>query len=111
MDHKPIGGVSVHHSRSQMATVKAMTFTVDSSLPRQKLDYDVGCNAAAKGASVVVKGIKIQDQCIREVRKHYHCLWIFVALSSSGDGGDAYHLGHRWICAIYLPVRRTGTKH
>jgi hypothetical protein len=24
----------------------------------------------------VKKGIKIQEQCIREVRKHYHCLWI-----------------------------------
>ena len=54
MDHKLIGGVSVHRSRSQMATVKAMTITVDSLLPRSKLDYDVGYNAAAKGASVVV---------------------------------------------------------
>ena len=54
MDHKPIGGVSVHHSRSQMAKVKAMIITVDSLLPRPKLDCDVGYNTAVKGASVVV---------------------------------------------------------
>ena len=54
MDHKPINDVSVHRSRSQMATVKAMTITVDSLLPRAKLDYDVGYDAAVKGASVVV---------------------------------------------------------
>ena len=27
-------------------------------------------------ARCMKKGIKIQEQCIREVRKHYHCLWI-----------------------------------
>jgi hypothetical protein len=54
MDHKPIGGVSVHRSWSKMATVKAMTITIDSLLPRLKLDYNVGYDAAAKGASVVV---------------------------------------------------------
>jgi hypothetical protein len=54
MDHKPISGVSVHRSRSQMAMVKAMTFTVDSSLPRPKLDCDVGYEAAVKGVSIVV---------------------------------------------------------
>ena len=37
-----------------MATVKAMTITVDSLLPRPKLDCDVGYNTAVKGASVVV---------------------------------------------------------
>jgi hypothetical protein len=37
-----------------MATVKAMTITVDSLLPRPKLDCDVGYDAAVKGASVVV---------------------------------------------------------
>ena len=37
-----------------MATVKAMTITVDSLLPRMKLDYDVGYDATMKGASVVV---------------------------------------------------------
>ena len=37
-----------------MATVKAMTITVDSLLPRLKLDYDVGYDAAVKCASVVV---------------------------------------------------------
>jgi hypothetical protein len=54
MDHKPIGGVSVHRSRSHMPTVKAMTITVDSLLPRPKLDCDVGYDAAVKDTSVVV---------------------------------------------------------
>jgi hypothetical protein len=34
-----------------------------------------------------------------------------VALSSSGYGGDEYQPGHRWICVVYLPVRRTGAEH
>jgi hypothetical protein len=54
MDHKPIGSVSVHRSRSQMPIVKAMTITVDNLLPRPKLDCDVDYDAAMKGASVVV---------------------------------------------------------
>ena len=37
-----------------MPTVKAMTITVDSLLPRLKLDYDVGYDAAVKDVSVVV---------------------------------------------------------
>ena len=37
-----------------MAMVKAMTITVDSSLPMPKLDCDVGYDAATKDASVVV---------------------------------------------------------
>ena len=37
-----------------MSTVKAMTITVDSLLPRPKLDCDVGYGTAVKGASVVV---------------------------------------------------------
>jgi hypothetical protein len=37
-----------------MPTVRAMTITVDSLLPRTKLDCDVGYDAAMKGASVVV---------------------------------------------------------
>ena len=37
-----------------MATVKAMTITVDSLLPRLKLDCDVGYDAAVKGTSIVV---------------------------------------------------------
>jgi hypothetical protein len=49
--------VSVHCSRSQMVTLKAMTITVDSLLPRPKLDCDVGYDMAAKGASVVVLGL------------------------------------------------------
>jgi hypothetical protein len=44
----------VHRSQSQMAMVKAMMFTVDILLSRPKLDYDVGYDAAMKGASVVV---------------------------------------------------------
>ena len=39
-----------------MPTVKATTITVDSLLPRPKLDYDVGYDAAMKGASVVLCG-------------------------------------------------------
>ena len=37
-----------------MATVKAMIITVDSLLPRPKLDCDVSYDVAVKGASVVV---------------------------------------------------------
>ena len=37
-----------------MAMVKAMTITVDNSLPSLKLDCDVGYDVAMKGASVVV---------------------------------------------------------
>ena len=37
-----------------MAMVKAMTITIDSLLLRPKLDYDLGYDAATKGASVVV---------------------------------------------------------
>ena len=37
-----------------MSTVKAMTITVDSLLPRPKLDCNVAYDAAVKGASVVV---------------------------------------------------------
>ena len=41
-----------------MATMKAMTITVDSSLLRTKLDCDVGYDVAMKGASVVVTRCK-----------------------------------------------------
>ena len=37
-----------------MATVKAMTITVDILLPRPKLDCEVGYDVAEKGASVVM---------------------------------------------------------
>ena len=37
-----------------MPTVKAMTITVDTLLPRLKLDSDVGYDVAVKCASVVV---------------------------------------------------------
>ena len=40
-----------------MSTVKAMTITIDSLLPRLKLDCDVGYDAAAKGVIVVVLAI------------------------------------------------------
>ena len=36
-----------------MATVKAMTITIENLPPRPKLDCDVGYDAAMKGASVV----------------------------------------------------------
>jgi hypothetical protein len=41
-------------SRSEIATVMATIITVDSLLPRPKLDYYVGCDAAVKGVSGVV---------------------------------------------------------
>ena len=63
MDHKPISGVSVHRSQSQMVTVKAMTITVDSLLPRLKLDCDVGYGTTVKGASVVVEGRREAKAC------------------------------------------------
>jgi hypothetical protein len=37
-----------------MPTVTAMTITIDSLLPRPKLDYDGGYDVAVKGLSVVV---------------------------------------------------------
>ena len=51
---KPIWHCSIHHSWSQMPTVMAMTISVDSLLPRPKLDCDGGYNVAMKGLSVVV---------------------------------------------------------
>ena len=54
MDHKPLGGVSVHRSLSQMPMVKAMTIIVDSLLSWLKLDCDVGYDAVVKGVSVVM---------------------------------------------------------
>ena len=42
-----------------MATMKAMTITTNSSLPRTKLDCDVGYDVAMKGASVVVTRCKL----------------------------------------------------
>jgi hypothetical protein len=38
-----------------MSTMKAMTTTLDSLLPRPKLDYDGGYDVAVKGLSVVVE--------------------------------------------------------
>ena len=54
-DDKPIRQCSVHRRRSQIATVRAMSITADSLLPRLKLDYDMGYDTTVKGASVVVK--------------------------------------------------------
>jgi hypothetical protein len=73
----------------------------------------------------VKKGIKIQEQCIREVRKHYHCLWILrhwarvatTVMSTSlviGGScclptGEAYWHGalacRRWLAACTLLSR------
>ena len=47
-----------------MATVKAMTITVNSSVPRLKLDCDVGYDVAAKGASVAVKENDVLTQAL-----------------------------------------------
>ena len=74
MNHKPIGGVSVHHSRSQMLMVKAMTITVDSLPPRPKLDCDASYDVAMKGASVVVRQRTTTEA---------------AAQSTSSDGGAA----------------------
>jgi hypothetical protein len=34
-----------------------------------------------------------------------------AALSSSGNSGDEYQPGHRWICAVYLLLRHTNAEH
>ena len=44
----------MHSNRSQIPRVMAMSITADNLLPMPKLDYDVGYDAAMKGASVVV---------------------------------------------------------
>ena len=44
-----------------MEMVKAMTITVDSLLARPKLDYDVGYDAAVKGASVAAIVLCVVD--------------------------------------------------
>jgi hypothetical protein len=54
MVDKPIRRCCVLPSRSEIGTMMAMIIAVDSFLPRPKLDYYVGCDAAMKGASVVV---------------------------------------------------------
>ena len=55
-----------------MATVKAMTITVDILLPRLKLDCNVGYDASVKGVSVVVNQnvchITIRDRCTKNSR-------------------------------------------
>jgi hypothetical protein len=55
-----------------MPTVKAMTVTVDSLLPRLKLDCNVGYDATMKGVSVVVKNSEFFNlqslQLIREAK-------------------------------------------
>ena len=56
MDYKPIRRCSVHHSRSEMPMVMAMTITVDSLLPRPKLDCDGCYDVAVKGLNIVVFG-------------------------------------------------------
>jgi hypothetical protein len=50
--------VSVHPSRFVIAMVMAMTFPVGSSQSRPKSDCYVGCDAAVKGASVVVTSLE-----------------------------------------------------
>ena len=55
MVHKPIRRCSVHHSRSQIPTVMAMTITADSLLPRSKCDCDGSYDMAVKGPNVVMR--------------------------------------------------------
>jgi hypothetical protein len=50
------GGVSVHCSRSQIPTVKAMAIIVDTLPPRPKCGCDGGYDVAVKGSSVVLGG-------------------------------------------------------
>ena len=51
-----------------MPTVKAMTITADSLLPRPKLDCDRGYDVAMKGPSVVVEAC---CQCMFRVFQRY----------------------------------------
>ena len=44
----------MHPSQSQIPTMMTLTITVDSLLPRSKLDCDGGYDMAVKGSSVVV---------------------------------------------------------
>ena len=62
-----------------MSTVKAMTITVDSLLPRPKLDCDWGYDVAVKGLSVVVilflehlLTILVPKKCVHD-RSYMHC--------------------------------------
>ena len=50
--------MSVHHRRSQIATVMTTTITADSLPPKPKLDCYGGYDMVVKGASVVVIGTK-----------------------------------------------------
>ena len=85
MDHKPIGRVSVHCSRSQMATVKAMTITVDSLLSRPKLDCDVGYDVTVKGVSVVVEGRREAKACQMLQVLHMGSPHLYVPNQASGE--------------------------
>jgi len=49
------GGVSVHHRWSQIATVRAMTITIDSLLLKMKFGCDGGYDVAVKGLNIVVR--------------------------------------------------------
>jgi hypothetical protein len=62
-----------------MPTVKAMTITVDSLLPRLKLDCDVGYDAAVRGASVVVYSA---SKTINEVGNMILWYGMFIVLES-----------------------------
>ena len=54
MDDKPIRQCSVHHRRSQIATVRVMSITANNLLSMLKLDCDVGYDVGVKDASVLV---------------------------------------------------------
>jgi hypothetical protein len=53
-DHKPRWWDSIHHSRSQILTVMAMTITANRLLPRLKCGCNGGYDRAVKGPSVIV---------------------------------------------------------
>jgi hypothetical protein len=58
-----------------MLTVKAMTITTDSLLPRPKLDYDGGYSVAVNGPIIVVGPANINSNMVEYVGcQGYHHL-------------------------------------
>ena len=64
--------MSVHRRWSQIATVMTMTITVESLLPRPKLDYDGGYDVAVKGTSVVVLALQGLQATFPNNSRHYN---------------------------------------
>jgi len=74
-DDKAIRWCSVHPSRSQIATVRAMTITANSLLPRPKCDCDGGYDVAMKGLSVVVFGSVFLVSVVLSTHDKYLCVY------------------------------------